>query len=241
MLYTILVYFAVFSLIILITLQIIFIRMKLSKLETTQYNTRYEANKNAINELNSSNKLQVYGLIVNTKLTDIMNNIAFSTSSEFYDIVTPQVFNIPYTCKTGLFYFDVECNRVGALIIKSNQGANDLIESIKNNRLRYLLINNQWFLCNYSDSSQNSLATIMSKKHNESLSNHYIILLYAIKSQFNVPLADFDSSCISDLKPFIGSVNVADGDSTRLINMKKILQFDTNMPYIPVQVLAYKI
>ena len=241
MLYSVLLYSAVFFMILLVTLQIFFIRIKLSQLANVQYNVRYEASQNVIKELDSSNKLQVYGLILNTKLTEIMNNIAFSTSSEFYDIVTPQVFNIPYICKTGLFYIDVECNRVGALIVKANQGANDLIDSIKNNRLRYLLINNQWFLCNYNDTTQNNLATIITKKHNESISNHYILLLYAIKSQFNVPLADLDSSCISDLKTFTGSVNIADGDSTRLMNMKKIIKFNTNTPYIPVQVLAYKI
>jgi hypothetical protein len=232
--------------IVLGILQVLWIRGRIRSLEDDSYQKeamiRHDVNENAF----VTNRLQVYGLVVDGDATSLLNN---TTLKVFYDIApyaVPRKFNLTHVCSDGVKSLNVDVKKVGFLVCLSNDGAENLRNDVISQRVQYIVIQNQQFLIGYEqDQSNKDVLDYLKGTGLDPLSNiedRVIFYVYGTRSIYNTFSDENRSasdSCAINIKSFYGVTYLTD-DATQAINMKEVLGIGSEKE-LPVHVLGYKI
>ena len=216
----------IFVLFFLCLLQIIWIRGKLGNYADSKLANGLLSSSSSSSA--SSSSLSVYSLIVNAKLSLILNNVTSLENSMIVPLTIPTTFNVPYTCNGAIVSTNMLSNIASYLVINLGSSADKLIIDILQGRITYIMINGAMYLVHYSQDIQMAL-----QGQNNALVNTYILYLFTMKSSNNVA-ETLDSTCTIDMLPFFGQIS--QDTNPNLINS---IGLNKSSSDIPVHALGF--
>lgn len=234
------------TIIILGILQVVWIRQRIRSLENDGYKKEAQIRSEVTDNAFVANRLQVYGLVVDCEATTVLNNTSLAVFETILPHSTPRTFNITHVCKDGVKSFNVDVNKVGFLVVKLNDGAENLRSDVLSQRVQYVVLENQQFLISYEQGpAQTELYASLKTFGLEQLyhiEDRAIFFLYAMRSTYN-KLKDLppgpDNACSIDMKSFYGVTHLID-DSSKAIDLKTIIGYNSYKE-VPLHVLGFKI
>jgi hypothetical protein len=232
--------------IVLGVLQVLWIRGRIRSLENDSYRKEAAIRQDVNETAFVTNRLQVYGLVVDGEATGLLNNTSLKIFEDIAQYAVPRKFNLTHVCSNGVRSLNVNVKKVGFLVCKLNDGADNLRNDVLNQRVQYIVLQNQQFLIGYEqDESDKDLLNYLKDTGIDSLSGieeKIIFYVYGIRSSYNTFSDDNrapPSSCTIHMKSFYGVTHLTD-DATQAIDFKSILGLGSEKE-LPVHVLGYKI
>jgi hypothetical protein len=231
-------------LIVLGFFQVFWIRNKIKSLVNDSYKTKVNIRSEVTQNATLTNRLQVYGLIVDCKATTALNNTNTNVFDQVYSFVAPRSFSMSHVCNSGVKSFNVNANKVGFLVVKENEGADSLRDDVMNQRVQYVMVQNQRFLIKYEQDIGYKEFLVAVEKLNipqlVSIENRIVFFLYATSSSHNTFVSpQADTTCRIDVKSFYGITPTTD-DQSKAINVQTVVGYTTEAE-VPIHILAYRI
>lgn len=229
-----------------IIIQIVYVRTKLSSVQSSLYNKELQIRSQYNQEAKLSNKLQVYGLQIDNNSTRLLNNTTMSLGSTLLPIVTPKEFRLPHVCdNNSVQSLSVAVNKVGFLVVTKNLGAEELIKDIINNNVLYVIVNGHFMLIDWDNGDKMKSIIETVKQHDpvsSTIEDRYIFFVYAPKSEFNSLVErHLQPVCNISIKTFLGNtVDVVDTTDKRLVNMESVFGLSKTETFKPLHLLGYK-
>lgn len=197
---------------LVVTLQIVFIRNRITKLNDSMIEKSTEVSKSAKSLAQAESKLRIYGITVDMKLSKIIATSPKTLQMLIKDVSTREEISVPYVCDTGALSVPAKIDKVSVLILHQNSGSTALVRDIANKEIRYILFNNEIFQVNvFTDLlseviipyfTEQKLAPIASQ-----LENMYAVVVYSLANHTPNYNEALTQDCEFSIVPFIGSIN----------------------------------
>lgn len=219
---------------ILLLLQIIYIRIKLGKLENDFLDKQLQASDYASLQMEKQTKLKIYGIKVDNSLTKAINQQNSSTrdlliqnmNTSFSQVV------IPYICNSKIEYRNDILQRFGFLSVYITDGATQLVQDCINKDVSYVIINNRILKIFYDDKLNSKLKDLVLRHDIDSeFSNCYVLTLYSLATTSQKP-----QNCDLNLVGFMGNFDTIGFDDT--IDINSILKLSQDAP---MHIIGYKV
>lgn len=227
-------------------LQILWIRHRITTLENDGYDKELSIRRDVVKTSSVSNRLQVYGLVVDCLATEMMNNKNLRIYNQISHFGTPRTFSVPHVCSTGVKSINLDIYKMGFLVVKQNEGSDNLCNDIVSGKIQYVIINNKLLMIAFDNGEKErglkEAILDMQIPQLENIGNNIIFYLYDMDSKHNnvtdTSIAP-DRSCVVDIKSFYG-ISTRIGDQSTILNVKSLVGFQSQT-YLPLHVLAYRI
>lgn len=223
---------------ILVILQILWIRSKIYNLNFNSQKKELQLRRQVVDDVERSNRLQVYGVKIDCVAVDVLNSTSLRFGTDLLKFATPKSFMVPHVCSDAVKYMNIPMKQVGFLVAMKNKGTDDLVEDIIAQKIRYVIINNNYFLIHYDPTNSYSEMIKLIKKMDitgvsNTIDSRYVFFLYALS-------ANATDDCIVKVTTFFGQgINPSTTTGT-LLNLKQLIGFSSEKE-LPVHILGYKI
>ena len=230
----------------IIIIQVVFIRMKLSKIKTDLVIKQIDAQKDAITSATSESKLRVYAITVELDLTSKLG-IAMPESfrESLVSRMTERPMSLPFVCDYGVKSFDVRITKVAFLVIATGAGGEALARDIANNEINYVMVQQEVYKAVYDPSikddvivpyyqGQNMLDT--ADAYNDSI---VITLLSLANNEPLVGSAELEHNvCNFIMQPFMGKIVLKGGQGNVIDTVSQIIGAPGKS--LPLHVVGYR-
>lgn len=240
------------TLLLLIILQIIYIRVKLSSMKDSIHVKDMSIRKQYSEQAKSKNQLQVYGVKIDCKCTSALNDKYSVIGNQLLELTAPKQFMIPHVCpnQDGVKHLNVNVKKMGFLILIPNTASQKLLNDIEVGEVRYVVLNSQFFLVHHFDKQDvANLKQIVKEADiphaSNVIENRDIVFLYVLDSKFSVPIFDPNidtTNCVIQLSTFLNPHNtIRDFNDHNLLDLQAVIGYTNAFQQIPVHVLGYKL
>lgn len=237
---------ATIILIILVCLQVIWIRSKIYSIQFNFQGKEKQMRDQLVEDIERQNRLQVYGVKMDCRATGALNESNMRFGNELLPFIVPKSFLVPYICSGKVESLQVAINKAGFLVTLKNTGADDLANDIISQKIRYVILADTFFLIHY-DTTNNYNRLVEKIKHmniplvSSKIETRNIFFLYAIDSQLNI-LPNNYTDCSINIATFLGKgFMLSESRSSSLIDLKHIIGFSDSQDELPIHILGYKI
>lgn len=186
-------------------LQIIWIRNKLNNYSQTQMAAALNAQNATLSQLAIPQPTaQVYSLLVDSVLTNKINQMSAPEHSALATLAVPQTFNVPQICNNQYYTSgSISCNKVAYLVVNINDSVSQLVITMQHGKIMYVMIKSVLYLAKYDP-----LFMSAAQSTNMAYNSKYIIALYTILSLDNI--SNNGTNCSTSIVPFFGSLSTDD-------------------------------
>jgi hypothetical protein len=214
----------------LLVLQVAWVSLRLKDLDNQLLKT-YTNTYVASRQNNSTGKLAIYSLIIDVKSTIRCNDPARPTYDLLRGLFENKEFMLPTSCNNSIVVNKlIKPKKKGVLIVRVTPSSSTLLEDVIENKLMYIIINNQLLMISVDDEITQvveNLDIITKKVH--------VFVLYSI------PVNNPNVSCNVNITPFMGTVSLHDNKDGENMDMAKVLNISNTSMESAIQLTGYKV
>jgi len=231
---------------VLIIIQVIFIRMRLSKIKTDLVIKQVDAQKEAISSATSESKLRVYAITVELDLT---SKLGIAMPESFQEAlvtrVTEKPMSLPFVCDFGVKSFDVRITKVAFLVLASGAGSEALSRDIANNEINYVMIQQEVYKAVFDQSIKDDVIVPYYQNQNmldtaDAFNDSIVITLLSLAN--NEPTessAELEHNvCNFIMQPFMGKIVLKGGSGNVIDTVSQIIGAPGKS--LPLHVVGYR-
>lgn len=226
----------VFIFVVLVLLQVIWIRAKIDSVKSDYIARMSDTSSRQTSSFGSKGYMSIYSVIIDGQSTNRINDMNRLYYSDIRKILSEndKTFIVPNVCQSGVQQKPVQIEKLGFLVCKSNSGSEALSIDIKKKKNLYIVANNFMMIIDSHDMVTDKVRSILVGETVD------VFVLYAIPL---TPSVSDDASCSVSLTPFLGTTSLSDSSTTDYIDFGIVLNLATSTAsrYTPMQMIAYNL
>lgn len=189
-----------FAFIIFAIVQVILLRTRMRQMYQEMATSEDRVKTGVLGALDSSNKLQVYALKVDNRMTMALsatNIVPFKTIESF---VVPYGKYMTLTCTNRVESKTINYNAAGILVLEASGQADVLANDLVNNRVQYLIINDALFDARYDMKVESNIKQTLMKQFPQifqKVASCKLLVLYSPEHEASASLCTFNLKLFS--------------------------------------------